>query len=135
MQDTEVERTPPMSCSPGRQVKLEDALEAKKNPATKEIQGDEGRESENRACKRRDKCDLLQRYCCCSERQITPFPSRLGGATWGRLTPIKVSPHGIITKQRNTSRNVCILFLYCVSRSENQHDDDNFGSSGFFQRI
>lgn len=21
---------------------------------------------------------------------MTPFPSRLGGATWGRLTPIKV---------------------------------------------
>ncbi|TNM90559.1 hypothetical protein fugu_002848 [Takifugu bimaculatus] len=41
VQDTEVKATPPLSCTPGRQVKLEEALGTKENPATKEIQGDE----------------------------------------------------------------------------------------------
>lgn len=35
-----------MCCTPGRQVKLEEALGAKENPATKEIQGDEGQPTE-----------------------------------------------------------------------------------------
>lgn len=45
-QDTEVKGTPPMCCTPGRQVKLEGALGAQETPATKEVQGDEGQPTE-----------------------------------------------------------------------------------------
>lgn len=46
MQDTEAKGTPSLSCTPGRQVKLEEAFGTKENPETKEIQGDEGQPTE-----------------------------------------------------------------------------------------
>lgn len=64
--------------------------------------------------------------------QKTAFPSRLGGATWGRLTPIKVGR----TWNRNEAERyvkectyLITLLCYQIGKPPiKQHNGDHFGS-------
>lgn len=62
----------------------------------------------------------------------TPFPSRLGGATWGRLTPIKVGRKWNRNEaEKYIQKCIYLSALLCHQSRKppiKQHDDDNFGS-------
>lgn len=54
---------------------------------------------------------------------MTPFPSRLGGATWARLTPIKVGRKWNRNEAENyTKKCIYLITFFVLSDQKTSHN-------------